>query len=183
MPNGQLPLYATFRRCPNIIGWHGQPAGEYIYMSLINDLTERVRRANRHARTALVAECGVRTVPVNEQCWIGTHYESVGRSVEIGWAFAAGAYVDPGEVQACLAEVQDVVAFYHEEGNAVLANAVTVSLRILQSLSMNDEESLLAVARGLTTTADVAQAAGTMANRGHLSARKQDFAILMSYVK
>jgi hypothetical protein len=146
-------------------------------MSLIKDLTERVRGANRHARTALVAECGVRTVPVYEQCWIGAHYESVNRSIEIGWAFATGANVDPGEVQACLAELQYVVAFYHEEGNAVLANAVTVSLRILQSLSMNDEESLLAVARGLTTTVDVAQAAETMANRGLPSARKQGIAI------
>lgn len=150
---------------------------ENTYMSLIKGLTERVRGANRHARTALVTACGVRTVPVYEQCWIGTYYESVGRSVEIGWSFATGADVDPGEVRACLAEVQDVVAFYHEEGNAVLANAVTVSLRILQSLSMNNEESLLAVARGLTTTADVAQAVETMANRGHPSGRQQGIAI------
>lgn len=146
-------------------------------MSLIKDLAERVRSANRHARTALVAECGVRAIPVYEQYWIGTHYESVGRSVEIGWAFATGSNVDPGEVQNCLAEVQDVAAFYHEEGIAVLANAVTVGLRILQSLSVNDEESLLAVARGLTTAADVAQAAETMANRGDPSAKKQGAAI------
>ena len=64
-------------------------------MSLIKDITECVRGANRHARTALVAECGVRTISVYEQFWIGAHYESVGRSVEIGWAFATGANVDP----------------------------------------------------------------------------------------
>lgn len=89
-------------------------------MSLIKDLTERIRGANRHARTALVAACGVRTLPIYEQFWIGTHCESVGRSVEIGWSFATGANVDPGEARACLAELQDAVAFNHEEGNAVL---------------------------------------------------------------
>lgn len=146
-------------------------------MSLIKDLTERVRGANRHVRTALVAECGMRVVSVYEQFWIGAYYESVGRAVEIGWAFATGANVDPGEVQVCMAELQDVAAFYHEEGNTVLANTVTVSLRILQSLSMNDEESLMAVARGLTTTADVAQAAETMANQDRPAATKQGIAI------
>lgn len=146
-------------------------------MSLIKDLTEHVRGANRHARTALVAACGVRTLPIYEHFWSGTYYESVGRSVEIGWSFATGENVDPGEVRACLAELQDAVAFNYEEENTVLANAVTVSLRILQSLSMNDEESILAVARGLTTTADVAQAAETMANRGNPSGRKLGIAI------
>lgn len=98
-------------------------------MSLVDDLARRLGVANRHARTALVAQCAARVLPVYEEYWVGTYSGSVGRAVQIGWLVACGTPADSAEIRTCLAELEDVVSFYHEEGIGVLANATTVALR------------------------------------------------------
>jgi hypothetical protein len=134
-------------------------------MDLIDSLVRRLRSASPCARIALVAECGDRVRPIYEEDWVGTYSPAVGRSIEIGWSYACGAKVDESEMQFCLAEIRDLVEFYHEEEINVLASTVTVVLRVLQSLSANEQESCLAVARGLVSTVDTANRAEALANQ------------------
>jgi hypothetical protein len=134
-------------------------------MDSIDSLVRHVRSASPYARIALVAECGDRVLPVYEEYWVGTYYPEVGHSIEIGWSCACGAKVDASEIQSCLVKVEDLVDFYYEEGIEVLASTVTVALRVLQSMSPDEEESCLAVARGLVYAVDTANRAEAMANR------------------
>jgi hypothetical protein len=134
-------------------------------VDLIDDLIARLRPASRLARIALVAECGDRVYPIYEEYWVGEYYESVRRSIDIGWSVASGANVDEVEIQTCLTEVQDLVNYYREEGIDVLGAAVTVVLRVLQSLASDEEAHLMAVARGLVSARDTAQSAEAAANQ------------------
>jgi hypothetical protein len=134
-------------------------------MDLIDSLVRRVRNASPYARTALVAECGDRVFPVYEEYWVGTYYPEVGRSIEIGWSYACGAKVEASEIQSCLVRVEGLVEFYYEEGRELLASTVTVVLRILESMSPVEEESCLAVARGLIYAVDTANQAEAMASQ------------------
>jgi hypothetical protein len=102
--------------------------------------------------------------PIYEEYSVGTYYKSVRRSIEIGWSYACGARVDEAEIQSCLAELQDIVEFYREEGIDVLGDIVTVVLRVLQALTPDEEKSSLAVARALVSARDAAQSAEAMAN-------------------
>lgn len=135
-------------------------------MSLGEDLSRRVQGVSRPIRTALAAECGSRVLPVYEEYWVGDYFESVKQSVDMAWAFACGTPFDPAELERCLAELADVVAFYNEEGIDVLSNATTVVLRVLQCLADDEEESLRAVGRAMVSTLGTAQSAESMANRG-----------------
>jgi hypothetical protein len=134
-------------------------------MDLIDSLARRVRNASPYARIALVAECGDRVLPVYEEYWVGTYYPEVGHSIEIGWSYASGAKVEVSEIQSCLLRVEDLVDFYYEEGIELLASTVTVVLRVLESMSPIEEESCLAVARGLVYAVDTANQAEAMANQ------------------
>jgi hypothetical protein len=146
-------------------------------MSLGEDLSRRVRDVSREVRTALAAECGSRVLPVYEEYWVGTYADSIPRSVEIAWAYACGTPFDRAEVQGCLIEVTDVVAFYREEGNDILSNATTVVLRVLQCLDSDDDESLRAVGRAMVSVLNTAQSAESMANRGTPTEPKKKFAV------
>jgi len=146
-------------------------------MSWIQTLAQRVRNSSQHARVALVAECGERVRPVYEEYWVGTYSASVGRSVELGWTFACGGKIDAAETQACIAEVRDVVEFYNEEGISILAAVVTVALRVLESMSSDEDASCMAVARGLNSDLNAAQLAEAMANQATPKAARQEVAM------
>lgn len=135
-------------------------------MAWFDLLKVRAARASPHSRTALLSECGVRVLPVYEEYWVGDHSVSVARSIEIGWAYALGIHVDAGELQSCLENVQDLVTYYYEDAtrNEVLASTVTVVLRLLQSITLDREVSVLATARGIASTIDTAKCAEAMAN-------------------
>jgi hypothetical protein len=146
-------------------------------VDLIDDLIARLRPASRPARIALAAECGDRVYPIYEEYWVGDYYESVRRSIDIGWSVASGEKVDEAEIQKCLAEVQDLVNYYREEGIDVLGAAVTVVLRVLQSLASDEEAHLMAVARGLVSARDTAQSAEAMANQSTPQANRTKLAM------
>lgn len=133
-------------------------------MDLIDSLIGRLRKASSYAQIALAAECADRVYPIYEEYQVGTYSKSVRRSIEIGWSYACRATVDEAEIQSCLAEVQDIVEFYREEGIDVLGDTVTVVLRVLQALTPDEEKSSLAVARALVSARDAAQSAEAMAN-------------------
>jgi hypothetical protein len=134
-------------------------------MTLAQDLVQRVQSATRARRIALASACGKRTLPIYETYWIGNYEESVGQAVELGWSVSLGASVDQQHISSALTELQNLVAFYREEGIDVLAATTTVILRVLQSLSENEEESRQAVGRALVSTLDTARYAEAMANQ------------------
>lgn len=135
-------------------------------MSLIQKLIERLRPLKPNARIALAAECAERIYPIYEHCWVGTYSELVRRSIEISWAHACGEKVDQAELEACLIEVRDLVAFYLEdESIEVLSSTVTVVLRALEAITNNEEDSSLAVSRALLSTLSAAQSAEVMTHR------------------
>lgn len=135
-------------------------------MGLLDDLKGRVARLDPRVRTALLAACAERVLPVYEGYWVGDHSDAPARAAEIGWASALGGLIDGAGLRACRDELQDLVTYYYEEAtrHELLAHAVTVGLRSLQSLGVSEEESLLATARGLLSTIEVAKDAEWMAN-------------------
>jgi hypothetical protein len=135
-------------------------------MSRLDDLKARASKANPQARTAFLSACAERVLPIYEDYWVGDYYPSVARSVEIGWTYALGADVNAEELRTCLDEVQDLVTYYHEEPtrHEILAAAVTVVLRMLQSITPDEEASIIATARGISSTIDTAKSAEWMAN-------------------
>jgi hypothetical protein len=122
------------------------------------------RKTSLHARTALVSECAERVYPVYEERWSGSFYVAIRRAIEMGWNFGCGIKVDDDQMRTYLDHVQDAVAYYRDEGIDLLGDTVTVALRVLQSMSLDEEESCLAVARGLLSTRDAANAAEAMAD-------------------
>ena len=131
-------------------------------MTLRQTLALRAKAAGRLAQIALIAETGDRVQPVYQEYMIGTHSDAIARSVEIGWSYACGGVVDDSEVRALITELDDVIEFYGDEGIDVLQSTVMVTLRILQALSPNEDESNRAVGRGLVSARDVAQYAEAM---------------------
>ncbi len=135
-------------------------------MGLLDELKARVARAGPQARTALLSASAERVLPVYEEYWVGDYSPAVARSVEIGWAYALGGDGNAAESRTCIAEVQDLVTYYYEDAtrHEILAHAVTVVLRLLQSICPDEEASVLATARGVSSTIDTAKSAERMAD-------------------
>jgi hypothetical protein len=135
-------------------------------MGSLDERKARVARASPRARSALLSASAERVLPIYEEYWVGDYYPSVARSVEIGWASALGEPVDAAELRICLDEVQDLVTYYYEEAtrHEVLATAVTAVLRLLQSITPDEEASVLATARGIASAVEAAKSAEWMAN-------------------
>jgi hypothetical protein len=125
-------------------------------MSWISTMTQRLRGVNRFARVALAAEAADRVLSVHEKDWYGNPSPDVARGIEIAWAFACGNVVDQTEVAACRAELEGVMDYYNDESIAHVAESVTASLRALESMSADEQESCLAAARALMTGQAVA---------------------------
>jgi phage-related tail protein len=85
----------------------------------------------------------------------------------MGWNFGCGLPIDAALKGRCLEQVLDAVTFYCEEAteDALLANPVTVALRVLESMVEDEEQSCLAVARGLLSTLSSAKLAEKRADR------------------
>jgi hypothetical protein len=80
----------------------------------------------------------------------------------MGWNFACGLPIDEDLKARLLEHMLDAVTFFREDATRddLLANPLTVALRGLQSMVEDEEESCLAVARGLGSTLSSAQSAG-----------------------
>jgi hypothetical protein len=133
-------------------------------MDWLDSMKMRASKASPYARTGLLCACGERVLPIYEEYWIGSYFTAVGRSIELGWSYACGGKVDEEEMRFCLDGMQDLVAYYNDEGIDVLARTVTIVLRVLQSISPDEAASCLAVARGINSTIDTANNAEAMAN-------------------
>ena len=134
-------------------------------MSLIEKLQRQLAKTSNNCQLALAAECGNRVVTVYQEYWVGTFFESVESSIDIGWDFAKGNPVDVKAIDGLVVQLRDLVEFYYEEGIEVLATTVTVPLRILQAISSgNDDDISLNIARSLIAARDTAQFAEAMAN-------------------
>jgi hypothetical protein len=125
----------------------------------------RASKASPQARTALVSECAERVYPVYEEWWSGSFYVAIRRAIEMGWNFGCGLKVDDELMRTSLDHVQDAVAYYRDEGTDLLGDTVTVALRVLQAMAPDEEESCLAVARGLLSTRGAAKTAEISADR------------------
>jgi hypothetical protein len=136
-------------------------------MGFLDNVKLRVRQASPQARSALVSECAERVYPIYEEMWWGSFYVAVRRAIEMGWNFGCGLPIDAALKGRYLEHVQDAVTFYREEAteDALLANPVTVALRVLESMVEDEEQSCLAVARGLLSTLNSAKVAEAMADR------------------
>jgi hypothetical protein len=99
--------------------------------------------------------------------WWGSFYISVRRAIEMGWNFGCGLPIDEELKARYLEHVLDAVTYYLEEAteDRLLASTVTVALRVLESMVQDEEESCLAVARGLLSARRVANGAQAMADR------------------
>jgi hypothetical protein len=148
-------------------------------MSLTQRLTALAARSSREGRSALVAECGTRVLPVYENYCVGAYVPAVARAVEIGWLFATGAGFDEGEARRCLSELEEVIEFYStQEEIELLRVTVTVAERVLESVLTDENDvSCLATARGLWSTLDVAQHAEAMANTNSRVRDRPDVAL------
>ncbi len=133
----------------------------------LDDTAERVKRLAPRARTALLAESAGRVFPVYEQYWVGDYHPEVGRAIEVGWEYALGQPVDPDEHAKLLATVRDLVTYYYEEPTRIdlLAQTVTVVLRLLQSMTPDDEAAVRATVRGVYSAIDTAKSAEAHANQ------------------
>jgi hypothetical protein len=142
-------------------------------MGMIDTHKQRVRTASPQARTALVSECAERVYPLYEEMWWGSYYVAVRRAIEMGWNFACGLPIDAELKARYLEHVLDAVTFFREDTtqDSLLANPLTVALRVLQSMVEDEEESCLAVARGLGSTLSSAQSAGHTPGDDDTSAR------------
>ncbi|WP_394847463.1 hypothetical protein LZC95_08355 [Pendulispora brunnea] len=145
-------------------------------MDLIASLSARLRPTDAHARIALAAELADRVFPLYQEYWTGTYSEEVRRSIELVWARACDEPVDDHELQACLKEVRETNSYYLDEGIDVLANAVTVVLRAIEAVVASEDDSILAVARALTTAIDAAVAAEAMANQESSNDQQKELA-------
>jgi len=135
-------------------------------MGLLDDRKDQARRMTPLVRTALLAAAAGRVVPVYELNWFGDHYPEVGRSVEVGWAYALGEPVDAAELTRLLAVIEDQVQFYYEDDTRddLLASVLTVVLRVLESITPDESASILATARGALTVIDAAGSAEAQVN-------------------
>ena len=131
-------------------------------MGMIDTFKQRVRKASLNARTALVSECAERVYPLYEEMWRGSYYVAVRRGIEMGWNFACRLPIDEELKVRYLKHVLDAVTFFREDATRddLLADPLTVALRVLQSIVEDEEDSCLAVARGLGSTVSSAQSAG-----------------------
>ena len=112
----------------------------------------KARFAAMHAtaRLAMIAASGARLLPIYEQRWVGDHAPAVARAIELGWASATGAAIDPDEAQTVERHVAEQVAFLREEDIAILADPVTIALRVIEAVrAESDEASVLAAARAI----------------------------------
>ena len=76
--------------------------------------------------------------------------------------YGCGLPIDPVELQGCKEYVEDVLNYYQEDGYDILSATVTVSFRLLESMSPDEGEAMLAVARGMCSTFDTVNSAEAM---------------------
>jgi len=110
-------------------------------MSTFGEDTDLLVPAPRAAKVAFCAACGDRVAPVFNEYWVGSPSDEVLRAVKLGWEFACTGLVDRESVASCRAELADIVAYYHEEDIAILAQAVTTCLRVVECIGADGEES------------------------------------------
>lgn len=113
---------------------------------------QRLHKANRFARVALLAACGERVFPIYEAYWVGDYTPDVSRTVEQGWIYACGGMISPEDVRCSLEGLLALVTYYNEEDIGILSCCATLALRIVQCIDApTDDESSLAAARGCHT--------------------------------
>ena len=131
-------------------------------MDRIDSLSMRLCRVAPSIRTALVAECLGRVYPIYQEAWSGDYCPAIRRSLELGRMYGCGLPIDPVELQGCKEYVEDVLNYYQEDGYDILSATVTVSFRLLESMSPDEGEAMLAVARGMCSTFDTVNSAEAM---------------------
>lgn len=115
----------------------------------LSERQERLLRASAVARFALLSGCAERVFQIHELHWVGDYAPELGKVLEMAWVRACGGTVDPGELAANRSALEDLVAFYNDEGIAILSNCSTLALRIAQCLEAPAEnDAVLAAARG-----------------------------------
>lgn len=118
-------------------------------MDIFESEKRSLAAAGRFAQIALAAECAERIYPIYQAYWVGSYYESVKQSIELAWSYAMGNQIDEDQLQANLEELGDLVNYYYEEGISELAETVNSVFLLLQAVSGNEEETIVAVAQCL----------------------------------
>jgi hypothetical protein len=79
----------------------------------------------------------------------------------MGWNFGCGLPIDEALKDRYLEHVLDAVMFFRADAtqDGLLANPLTVALRVLESMVDDEAQSCVAVARGLVFTLSSAQSA------------------------
>jgi len=134
-------------------------------MTVIDDQSSVLTTASLSARTALVAQCGSRVLPIYEEYWTGVYSDHVKRGVGLIWQAATHGIVEVGDVEHVRAGLEDLSTYYRTEGADLLNDVVTVVLRGVTALSADPSEAVLATAQTLLAGLAVAHRAETMANR------------------
>lgn len=134
-------------------------------MSLIESLKEQLNKTNRYARIALAAECSYRVFPVYERYWIGDFEDVVKQSIELGWSCAQGDKVDETILKDSMAELEDIVKFYSDEGISELSATIYTVYNLLKSVtSESEDDNKLAVAKCLIAARNSAKYTEAMVN-------------------
>lgn len=147
-------------------------------MTVIDDKSSVLTSASLSARTALVAECGSRVLPIYEEYWTGVYSDRVKRGVAMVWQAASGAEVDLDAAEQIRSALEDLVTYYRTEGAELLGDVVTVVLRAVTALSPDPSEAVLATAQTLLAGLAVAQRAEIMANRAAFPNATRNDAVL-----
>ncbi len=138
------------------------------------DLKAMLRALSPKLQTALATACAERVYRVWEEHWVGDYSPSVKDTVELGWAYVTDTEVSRGKRKKLLADIRPLVAYLNEDGLTILASAVTVSLRVLESMTDDNQASALALQRALGSALYVAKLAGQISGQGAEESEKEE---------
>jgi hypothetical protein len=159
------------------VAWHNGAVAHTPMSWLLmddKDLKAQLQAIPSKARTALAAACAERVYKVWEEHWVGDYSAAVKDAVAFGWDYATTASADLPGTAALLADLGPLVEHLNDEGIGILANAATVSLRVIESVIADNAASALALERALGSALFVAKLAGKLSGQGKDKAQQEE---------
>lgn len=138
------------------------------------DLKATLQAISPKVQTALATACAERVYKIWEEHWVGDYSTSVKEAINLGWEYATNPAVNPDKQKNLLDDLLPLVDYLNEESLGILASAVTVSLRIVESIIDDKVASALALERGLGSALFVAKLAGKISKYGKDKAQQEE---------
>lgn len=131
-------------------------------MTWFDSLVTRVARIERGVRIALATACAERCLPVYQALREDADEAAFTEALAVGQRVAETGERSPARELELERRLRTLVEDYLDMGYSVLSDAVTVVLRVVQSLDEDESASATAVARALASALSVADGAEAM---------------------